>query len=87
MSTLVLINAVLTDQTAKNASAVALVAAQTADANAASQLESDTAALYADLTANGPAVTIDATQSPPVVVQYTPIAPASFQATPIRVAI
>ncbi|HMF38307.1 MAG TPA: hypothetical protein VKF17_16810 [Isosphaeraceae bacterium] len=87
MSTLALIQAVLADQTAKTTADAALVAAQAADTVAASQLATDSAALFADLTANGPAVTVDELQTPPVVVEYTPVAPASFLATPIRVAV
>ena len=86
MATLDLITQALADQfadvAAQNAVTLAIAAAQTTDTLAAASA----LALYSDLTANGPAVTVDATQSPPIVTEYTPVAPASFTATILRVA-
>jgi len=59
MSTLALIQAALAAQGPASTAAAAIQAALTADA-----------ALFADLSANGPAVIVDTTQTPPAVVLY-----------------
>jgi outer membrane protein TolC len=43
-------------------------------------------ALHDDLAANGPCVTIDDTQTPPVITLYEAVDPSSWESTVLRVA-
>ena len=79
MATLALIQQAVSDQAADAAATAAKTAADSA-ATASAQ------ALHDDLKANGPAVTVDTTQTPAVVVEYSAVDPGSFASAPLRVA-
>ena len=87
MASLAEINAVIADQAAKAATASNLSASTASDVAAADKLAADTAVLSADLLANGDTVTVDTTQTPPVVVLYHATSPTTFTATPEIVAV
>ena len=89
MATIDLINAANTAIATKATTASALTTAQQNDDHAGLDVTSTAQALHDDLAANGPyaLVTIDTTQTPPVVTgvtEYTPVDPGSFLATAIR---
>lgn len=86
MSTLALITQAIGDKQADANAGVALANATSAKAVTASAVVASALALCNDLVQNGPAVTVDTSASPPVVTQYTPALPDSYNATVIRVA-
>jgi len=86
MSTLALITQAIEDDASLANAVSATATAQAAQNAAQTSAVASAQALYADLAANGPAVTVDVTQTPPVVTEYSAVDPASFTTTVIRVA-
>jgi hypothetical protein len=86
MNTYQLIDAALAAKDAWEQATSDAGAAVQALQDATAALKTANQALHDDLAANGPAVVVDSTITPPIVTLYTPVEPDSFAATEIRVA-
>jgi hypothetical protein len=86
MTTAQLIDAALAAQADYDAAKQGAATAQARLAAAQQMLSQANQALHDDLDANGPAVTIDDSSSPPVVTVYQAVDPDTYSATEIRVA-
>jgi len=86
MNTYDLIMAALEAKSAYDQAVGAAQAAAAALSQAQSVLAAANQALHDDLAANGPAVIVDETSTPPAVTLYAAVDPDTYSATPLRVA-